>query len=72
MYLRASLDLPVGSTVGNAVSLLLTSGMCLIGTGSDTHFELATGVDEIEETCPVLTGYQRNLLSKESFAQLDF
>lgn len=54
------------------VSSLLTSGVCLIGTGSDTHFELARGVDEVEETCPVLRGYHIHLLSRESFAQLEF
>lgn len=54
------------------VSSLLTSGLCLIGTGSDTHFELARGVDEVEETCPVLRGYHIHLLSRESFAQLEF
>ena len=54
------------------VCLLLTFGMCLTGTGSDTHFELARGVDEVEETCPVLRGYHIHLLSRESFAQLDF
>ena len=54
------------------VCLLLTFGKCLTGTGSDTHFELARGVDEVEETCPVLRGYHIHLLSRESFAQLDF
>lgn len=72
MYLRASLDLPVGPTVEDAVYLLLTSGVCLRGTGGDTHSELARGVDEVVETCPALTGYHIHLLSKESFAQLDF
>ena len=38
------------------VCSLLTFGVCLTGTGSDTHFELARGVDEVEETCLVLRG----------------
>ena len=54
------------------VCSLLTFGVCLTGTGSDTHFELARGVDEVEETCLVLRGYHNHLLSRESFAQLDF
>ena len=54
------------------VCSLLTFGVCLTGTGSDTHFELARGVDEVEETCLVLRGYHIHLLSRESFAQLDF
>ena len=42
------------------VCSLLTFGVCLTGTGSDTHFELARGVDEVEETCLVLRGYHQS------------